>query len=102
MKTSIAENFMRPANASIMSVAVRIAKVIWKITDFPAFLPGLKPRASCGKYCEKVTDEDFRHIRWFKEKQGKKVVGAFVFYCGQQVRDFGDGCIAVPMAAFWN
>ena len=54
------------------------------------------------KASEKVTDEDFRHIRWFKEKQGKKVVGAVVFYCGQQVRDFGDGCSAVSMAAFWN
>ena len=21
-------------------------------TEFPAFLPGLKPRASCGKFCE--------------------------------------------------
>lgn len=32
MKTSIAENFMRPAKAPIISVAVRIANVIWKQT----------------------------------------------------------------------
>lgn len=49
------------------------------------------------KASESVTTDDFRHINWFKERAGNKVLVAAVLYTGQTVRDFGDNKWALPM-----
>ena len=49
------------------------------------------------KASESITSDDFRHIDWFKERAGDKVLASAVLYTGQTVRDFGNGRWAVPM-----
>ena len=49
------------------------------------------------KASESISSDDFRHIDWFKERAGDKVLAAAVLYTGQTVRDFGNGRWAVPM-----
>ncbi len=53
------------------------------------------------KSTESVDGKDFANLRWFKELNGDAILASLVFYCGQEVRDFGNGCWAVPMAALW-
>lgn len=54
------------------------------------------------KASESVSSSDFDHIRWFKNQPSNDILASVVLYCGQQVRDFGDHCIAVPIANFWT
>jgi len=51
-----------------------------------------------------VSADDFKHIKWFKEKISKKsskIVG-IVLYTGKNIAKFGDGLWAVPIDAIWN
>lgn len=51
----------------------------------------------------KVSKEDFRHIKWFKENlvKDKKVIGV-VLYSGENTVSFGENLLAVPLAALWS
>lgn len=49
------------------------------------------------KASESISSEDFRHIDWFKERAGEKVLASAVLYTGQTVRDFGENKWAIPM-----
>ena len=51
---------------------------------------------------ESVSSRDFKSLRWFKENNAEFVVGSIILYCGQSLRDYGDGCYAVPMAVLWS
>lgn len=51
---------------------------------------------------ESVNSKDFQSLRWFKENNAGFVAGAIILYCGQTLRDYGDGCYAVPMAVLWS
>jgi predicted AAA+ superfamily ATPase len=49
-----------------------------------------------------VSKDDFRHIRWFKNKIVKnREVVSIILYSGGDTVSFGDGLVAVPMAALW-
>lgn len=54
------------------------------------------------KASESVHSEDFAHIRWLRDLCGERVLVGAVLYCGQHVRNFGEGLWAVPMAALWS
>jgi predicted AAA+ superfamily ATPase len=50
-----------------------------------------------------VSKDDFKHILWFKNNIVKNNEAASVIlYSGENTVSFGDGLIAVPMAALWN
>lgn len=51
---------------------------------------------------ESVNSGDFQSLRWFKANNAGFVAGALILYCGQSLRDYGDGCYAVPMAVLWS
>lgn len=44
---------------------------------------------------------DARHLEWFKEQMGDRVVGSFVFHTGPQIFELGDGIVAVPISTLW-
>lgn len=50
---------------------------------------------------ESVNSEDFRHIRWFQQLEGKENCIGVVLYAGNEVRSFGDRCYAIPLACLW-
>lgn len=54
------------------------------------------------KASETVTKDDFKHIQWFMEKNPNSALKGIVLYCGQAVRNFGEHCTALPMAALWS
>ncbi|MDR0753554.1 MAG: ATP-binding protein [Holosporaceae bacterium] len=50
-----------------------------------------------------VSKDDFRHILWFKNNIVKnKDAISIILYSGENTVSFGDGLLAVPMAALWN
>ncbi len=51
---------------------------------------------------ESVSSRDFQSLRWFKENNAECVAGSIILYCGQSLREYGDGCYAVPMAVLWS
>ncbi len=54
------------------------------------------------KASETVVSEDFKNMRWFKERNPDQVKASVLFYCGQNVRDFGNDQVALPMAFLWS
>lgn len=54
------------------------------------------------KASETVSSDDFKNMQWFKERNPDQVKSSLLFYCGQNVRDFGCDQIALPMAFFWS
>lgn len=54
------------------------------------------------KASETVSSDDFKNMKWFKERNPDQVKASLLFYCGQNVRDFGNDQIALPMAFFWS
>jgi predicted AAA+ superfamily ATPase len=50
-----------------------------------------------------VSDNDFKHLRWFKENLAKEqyFVG-IVLYTGKDVLSFGNGLWAMPINTLWN
>ncbi len=54
------------------------------------------------KASETVISEDFENMLWFKQRNPDQVKASLVLYCGQNVRDFGNDQIALPMAFLWN
>ncbi len=54
------------------------------------------------KASETVISEDFKNMLWFKQRNPDQVKASLVLYCGQNVRDFGNDQIALPMAFLWN
>ncbi len=50
---------------------------------------------------ETVRSDDFKHLRWLKDRLPDREVYGVVLYCGQKVRSYGENLTAVPMAKFW-
>ena len=61
-------------------------------------LAGFEVKAS-----RSVSREDFSSQIWFKENIAKnKLYRGIVLYSGEDTLSFGNGMLAVPIAAFWN
>jgi hypothetical protein len=48
-------------------------------------------------------EDDFRHLRWFRENGSGKtwnIIG-IVVYMGERVPSFGSNMYALPLSAFW-
>ena len=61
-------------------------------------LAGFEVKAS-----RSVSGEDFAPQRWFRDNivKGKMPYKGFVLYSGEDTLSFGDGMLAVPIAALW-
>ena len=62
-------------------------------------LAGIEVKAS-----SRVSTEDFIHQRWFRNNiiKGKMPFIGIVLYSGEDTLSFGDGMLAVPIAALWT
>jgi len=61
-------------------------------------LAGFEVKAS-----RSVSKEDFASQIWFRDNLVKnKPYRGFVLYSGEDVLSFGDGMVAIPIAAFWS
>ncbi len=49
-----------------------------------------------------VRTEDFKHLRWFKEKMAPRGFVGVVMHTGDEVASFGDRLFAVPMSSFFE
>jgi predicted AAA+ superfamily ATPase len=50
-----------------------------------------------------ISKDDFKHIMWFKNNIMKnRDTISVILYSGENTVSFGDGLLAVPMAAIWN
>lgn len=48
-----------------------------------------------------VVEKDFRHLRWFAEKLGKRFVGGVLLHTGKTAAPFGTKLAALPFSALW-
>jgi len=48
-----------------------------------------------------VGEKDFRHLRWFAEKLGKRFVGGVLLHTGKTAAPFGPKLVALPFSALW-
>ncbi len=53
------------------------------------------------KSSQRVNPDDFKHIHWFQELEGREHCIGIVFYSGHEVLSFGKRCYAIPFAALW-
>jgi predicted AAA+ superfamily ATPase len=51
---------------------------------------------------ETVRGEDFAGLRLLQRRLGRRFVGGYVLYCGEQALSFGDGLRALPISALWR
>jgi predicted AAA+ superfamily ATPase len=54
------------------------------------------------KASSSVSGDDFRHLRWLRDKVGEKFMSGVVLYLGDRSLPFGDRLIAVPLSALWH
>lgn len=50
-----------------------------------------------------ISKSDFKHIEWFRDNiaRNKKII-TIILYSGEYTLSFGDGLLAVPLAALWQ
>ncbi len=53
------------------------------------------------KSSQRVNSDDFKHIRWFQELEGREHCIGIILYSGHEVLSFGKRCYAIPFAALW-
>lgn len=46
--------------------------------------------------------EDFRHLRWLRERLRDRFAGGYVIYLGNGTHSFGDDMFALPLSAMWH
>jgi predicted AAA+ superfamily ATPase len=49
-----------------------------------------------------VRTDDFRHLRWLRDKVGDRLSAGLVLYLGEHPLSFGDGMYGVPLSALWR
>ena len=49
-----------------------------------------------------VRAEDFRHLRFLRDTLGDRFQRGIVLYSGSNTLHFGEGLLAVPIAALWG
>lgn len=68
------------------------------IVEDPECLVGIKVKAS-----STVTNDDFKHIKWFKKNNPgiTKPFREIVLYQGSRILPFGDNCFVLPVSSLW-
>ena len=54
------------------------------------------------KASESVSLADFKNIDWFQKLNPNESVRGVVLYCGNEVREYDNGYVALPIAKFWQ
>ena len=50
-----------------------------------------------------ISKSDFKHIEWFRKNIAKDSnIVTIILYTGENTLSFGDGLLAVPLAALWE
>ncbi len=81
----------------IEHLRTRSHEVDFVITNERGRLVGIEVKAG-----EKISNEDFRHLKWLQDQYGKDNFTGVILYTGQRVRTDGHGNVALPMSALWD
>lgn len=54
------------------------------------------------KAASTVGQDDFRHLRWLRDRLGDRFAGGYVLHLGPDTHRFGDGMAALPLSAMWH
>lgn len=54
------------------------------------------------KTSESIRSEDFRALRFLRDRLGDRFVAGFVLYCGPDSYSFGDRLTCLPISALWT
>jgi len=49
-----------------------------------------------------VTADDFRHLRWLRERLGDRFAAGVVLHLGPHTHSFADRMVAAPLSAIWH
>lgn len=49
-----------------------------------------------------ATSDDFRHLRWLRDRLGERFTAGVVLYLGAGTHSFGDRLLAAPLSALWH
>src|SRR5690606_156017 len=49
-----------------------------------------------------VTEADFRHLSWLRDRLGDRFAGGYVLYLGHEGGSFGDRLAALPLSEMWR
>lgn len=49
-----------------------------------------------------ATSDDFRHLRWLRDRLGDRFTAGVVLFLGDGTHSFGDRMIAAPLSALWH
>ena len=53
------------------------------------------------KSSDNVSKTDFKNIEWFKQVNAGAPIRGVVLYCGNEVQEYDNGNVALPIAKFW-
>ena len=53
------------------------------------------------KSSDNVSKTDFKNIEWFKQVNAGAPIQGVVLYCGNEVQEYDNGNVALPIAKFW-
>ena len=54
------------------------------------------------KAARDVDDDDFRHLRWFRDTLGERFVSGVVLHLGERTLPAGDRLTSMPVSALWT
>lgn len=54
------------------------------------------------KAARDVDDDDFRHLRWFRDTVGERFVSGVVLHLGERTLPAGDRLTSMPVSALWT
>lgn len=54
------------------------------------------------KAARDVDDDDFRHLRWFRDRLGERFAGGVVLHLGERTLPAGDRLVSMPVSALWT
>lgn len=67
------------------------------LEDNSGAVVGIEVKAS-----ESIRSEDFRALRFLRDRLGDRFVAGFVLYCGPDSYSFGDRLTCLPISALWT
>ena len=54
------------------------------------------------KAARDVDDDDFRHLRWLRDRLGERFTSGVVLHLGERALPAGDRLASVPITALWS
>ena len=68
-----------------------------KLRESGGLVVGIEAKAS-----STVTEADFRHLSWLRDRLGDRFAGGYVLYLGHEGGSFGDRLAALPLSEMWR